>query len=183
MQRIAVVGNAGSGKSTLARRLADGLGLRHVELDAIFHQPGWQPLPEATFRARVEDAVRADRWVVCGNYGAVRDLVWPRADTIVWLDLPRRVVTPRIVRRSVVRAITRRELWNGNREEWRNLLSADPERSIVLWSITQHATNRAGYRRRLLDDPPQDVEVVHLRSPGAVRRWLRATLSAARPAG
>lgn len=180
MRRVAVVGNSGSGKSTLARRLASLLGAPHLELDAVFHQPGWQPLPEAEFRARVAAVVAGERWVADGNYGAVRDLVWERADTIVWLDLPRRTVTPRIVRRSLVRAVTRRELWNGNREEWRNLLSLDPQRSIVLWSVTRHGEHRAKYGRRLLEDPPPHVAVVHLRSATQVRRWWRELSSPGR---
>lgn len=180
MQRVAVVGNSGSGKSTLARELADGLGLVHVELDAIFHQPGWTPLPEPEFRDRVAELVAGDRWVVDGNYGAVRDLVWSRADTIVWLDLPRRVVTPRIVQRSLRRAIRRQELWNGNREQWRNLLAPDPGRNIVLWSVTRHGEHRSKYRHRLLVDPPSAVDVVHLRSPREVRRWRSGVVSRAR---
>ena len=30
-----------------------------------------------------------ERWVIEGNFGQVRDLVWSRADNVVWLDLPR----------------------------------------------------------------------------------------------
>jgi adenylate kinase family enzyme len=55
------------------------------------------------------------------------DLLWARADTVIWLDLPRRTVMWRVLRRSAVRAITRRELWNGNRDvrHWlTNLASA-----------------------------------------------------------
>ena len=43
VQRLSVVGNSGSGKTTIARRLATGLGIPHLELDAVFHQPDWQP--------------------------------------------------------------------------------------------------------------------------------------------
>jgi hypothetical protein len=38
------------------------------------------PLPVPEFRARVADFTAAPRWVVDGNYSAVRDLVWSRAD-------------------------------------------------------------------------------------------------------
>lgn len=68
MDRIAIVGSPGSGKTTLARALADRLDLSHVELDALFHQPGWEPLPDADFIAAVESATAAERWVTCGNY-------------------------------------------------------------------------------------------------------------------
>jgi adenylate kinase family enzyme len=83
VRRISVVGASGSGKSRLARELAGMLDVPYIELDAIVHQADWVPLPDAEFRARVDAATAADGWVVDGNYGAVRTLVWDRADTIV----------------------------------------------------------------------------------------------------
>ena len=91
MQRVSVVGTSGSGKSTLGAALAKRLGTEFLELDSVFHQPGWVPLPDEEFRRRVGDAVAGERWVVDGNYSSkVRDIVWARADTVVWLDLPKR---------------------------------------------------------------------------------------------
>jgi adenylate kinase family enzyme len=92
VRRVSVVGNSGSGKTRLGRMLAERLGVPFVELDAIFHQAGWQPLPPEEFRARVEAAAAGDGWVIDGNYSTVRDLVWARADTVVWFDLPRLTV-------------------------------------------------------------------------------------------
>ena len=63
MQRIAIVGSPGAGKTTLARELAARLDLTHIEIDAIFHQPGWEPLPDADFIAAIESATAGDRWV------------------------------------------------------------------------------------------------------------------------
>ena len=98
MQRISVIGISGSGKSTLARRLASHLDAPHIELDGIFHQADWTPLPTDEFRARVREHVAGERWVIDGNYTSrVRDLIWDAADTIVWPDLPRRVIFPRLL--------------------------------------------------------------------------------------
>ena len=138
MQRISVVGNSGSGKTTLAAAIAAALGVPHLELDAVFHQPGWQPLETELFRARVEEFVAQDAWVTDGNYSAVRDLVWQRADTVVWIDPPRRVVIWQLARRTLRRMITREELWNGNKESWRYLFCLDPDRSILVWAWTRH---------------------------------------------
>jgi adenylate kinase family enzyme len=172
MRRVAVVGNSGSGKTSLAAALADRLGVRHVELDAVFHQPGWQPLDAAEFRHRVEAETAADGWVIDGNYRAVRDLVWDRADTIVWLDLPRRTVTWQILQRSFLRVARNEELWNGNRERWANLLSLNPERSVIVWSITKHRHYRRQYGEMLANGAYEPATVIRLRSRRAVREFL-----------
>jgi adenylate kinase family enzyme len=174
VRRVVVVGNSGSGKTTLAAELARILQVPHVELDAIYHQPGWTELPTGEYRARVAAALPADAaWVCDGNDSAVRELTWSRADTLVWLDLPRRVVLPRIVARSLGRAARRTDLWNGNRESWRMLLSLhDPEKSVIAWSVTQHNAYRERYRRLPADPQWAHLRFVRLGSPAAVRRWL-----------
>ena len=55
------------------------------------------------FRSRVASVVAGDAWVIDGGYSAVRDLIWPRADTVVWLDYPLTVILPRLVARIVAR--------------------------------------------------------------------------------
>jgi adenylate kinase family enzyme len=97
----------------VAVALAARLGVPYVELDAVFHQPGWTELPIEDFRARVAEAAAGDAWVVDGNYRAVLDLVWARADTAMWLDLPRAVVMRRLVARTARRAVRRAP--SGNR--------------------------------------------------------------------
>lgn len=136
--RVAVHGASGSGKTTLASELAARLGVARTELDRLFHQPGWTELATDEFRSEVSEAVDGPGWVVEGNYRQVRDLVWARAQVIVVLDLPRWLVTARLLRRTVVRSALRSELWNGNRESFRNLLSTDEARNVVLWSWRTH---------------------------------------------
>ena len=90
--RIAVVGTSGSGKTTVARELARRLGVPHVELDALFHGPGWTETPVEEFRRRVASTTEGSGWVMDGNYeSSLGDLVLERADTVVWLDLPCRL--------------------------------------------------------------------------------------------
>src|SRR5512141_2294296 len=99
MNRIAVIGVTGSGKTTFARQLADRIGGLHIELDALHWEPNWIEAPLDVFRERVELTTRSDRWTVDGNYGKVRDIIWGRADTIVWLDYPFLIVLWRLTRR------------------------------------------------------------------------------------
>jgi adenylate kinase family enzyme len=144
--------------------LAQILAVPHIELDAIFHQPGWTPLDDDTFRARVGLATEAPGWVADGSYSVVQDIVWQRADTVVWFDLPYAVVMARTVRRTVWRAVTRKELWNGNRESWPDLFSWKPEKSMVAWSATRHRVDRQRYGAAEHDPSWAGLDFVRLRS-------------------
>ncbi len=172
MRRVSVVGNSGSGKSTLARALAERLGAPYVELDSMHHLPGWTPIDQEEFAAQIGQIVAGDCWVIDGNYSAVQPLVWARADTVVWLDPPRRVVMRRVVRRTITRGVTRRELWNGNRESLRNLLSRDPEQNIVIWAWRNHATYRDRYATAAKDPANEALRFVRIGSPDDARRLL-----------
>ncbi|WP_327010199.1 adenylate kinase [Dactylosporangium sp. NBC_01737] len=147
MRRVSVVGNSGSGKSTLGKALAARLGVPFVELDAIHHLPGWQPIDVTEFRKKVGEITEGDGWVIDGNYSAVRDLVWSRADTVIWFDLPRRTVIRQVLWRTIRRGVTREELWNGNRERLTSLFRLDPEVSLLRWSWTRHQVYRDRYAR------------------------------------
>jgi adenylate kinase family enzyme len=173
VQRISVVGNSGSGKTTVARELAAALGVPQLELDAIFHQPGWQPLEPEAFRQRVDAFTAGQAWVVDGNYSTVRDIVWSRADTVVWLDLPRSLVMRQVVRRTLRRTATRVELWNGNREPWSNLFRFKPEESIIAWAWTRHHTYREHYLAAQADPANGHLDFVRLRTPAEVAAFLR----------
>ncbi len=159
--------------------MARALGAPHIELDGIFHQPGWTPLDDDAFLARVNEATEPTRWVVDGNYSTVRDLVWDKADTVVWFDLPYVTVMARTIRRTVRRTVTRQELWNGNREPWSNLWSFNPEKSIVAWAATRHGV----YRRRYTaaeDDPRwAGLRFVRLRSQRGADAFLAGLTTAA----
>ncbi|MGN8245831.1 toxin [Cellulomonas soli] len=171
-RRIKVVGNTGAGKTTFARALAARLGVPHLELDAAFWGPGWQLVDEADGQATVRRFVSApdaaDGWVVDGNWNRRIGDALP-VELVVWLDYPRRVVMPRVIRRTLGRVVLRRELWHGNRERWRSLLRREPEENIVRWAWTEHDA----YRDRYLDLMAQGtVPVLRLTSPRAARRWL-----------
>ena len=175
-----MVGCSGSGKTTLARALAHALRAPNIELDAIFHQPGWTPLDDDTFKARVTEVTEAARWVVDGNYSTVRDIVWDRADTVVWFDLPFVTVMARTIRRTVRRTVTRQELWNGNKEPWSNLFSFNPEKSIIAWAATQYGVYRDRYGAAEHDPRWAGLQFVRLRSQREADAFLARVTSSAR---
>jgi adenylate kinase family enzyme len=125
LRRVNVKGTSGSGKTTFAQELARRLDLRFVELDALHHGPDWYQPTAEEFRARVLEAMARlpNGWVIDGNYEAkLGDTVIGAADTIVWLDLPLTLKLRRVGRRTRERIRDDVELWNGNKETWRNAL-------------------------------------------------------------
>ena len=175
VQRISVVGNSGSGKTTMANALATALGVPHLELDSVHHQPDWRPLDRQEFRQRVSEFTAGEAWVVDGNYSAVRDIVWARADTVIWLDPPRHRVMRQVVWRTMRRMATGAELWNGNREQWRYLFQRDE--SIILWAWTHHRKYRDKFLAAQADPANAHLAFVRLRSPAESAALVRGAAS------
>ena len=172
-RRVLVAGTSGAGKTTLARRLGVLLELPHTELDALFHGPGWVPRP--SFLADVQGLAGTDAWVTEWQYGDARPVLAPRAELLVWLDLPRALVLRRVVVRTLDRRLHRRPLFNGNVEPSLLTFFTDPEH-IVRWAWSSHP--RTGRRVLELARERPDLPVVRLRSATQVDRWLAGAVSA-----
>lgn len=100
------------------------------------------PKESSEFRRLTAEAIAGDAWIVEGNYSVVRDLLWPRATTVIWMNYGFPVVLYRSFRRTVVRCLTGEPLWHGNRESFRrSFLSKE---SILVWVIsTFHRRRRS----------------------------------------
>jgi adenylate kinase family enzyme len=101
MRRVLVVGCAGAGKTTFARRLAKKLALPVIHLDFHFWRPNWQAPERETWREQVVALAAQPEWVMDGNYSNTYDIRMPRADSLLWLDYPRRVCMRRVVMRMI----------------------------------------------------------------------------------
>lgn len=183
-QRILVLGRTGSGKTTLARELAAAIGVPHVELDALYFGADLSTVPLALLRERTSAAVAGERWVTDGNKSAVRDLVWPRADTVIWLDYPLPVCLWRLGKRavwrtSVIKAQAAQEKAGGTGGTAglpRRLLTA--ARGVVT-ALRSHRGQRRRYPKMFAQAENRHLAVVRLRSPRATRRWLDRIVAAA----
>jgi adenylate kinase family enzyme len=171
MQRIVVAGSTGSGKSTLSRELARRLGAPHVELDALYWDPGWTPAPEPLLRERADAALPPDgRWIVDGNYRMVRDIVWLRADTLLWLDYPLPLIFWRLLKRCLWRGIARVELYNGNRERlWEHFGTRD---SLLLFLLKTHGRRQREILARLSQPEYAHLKLERFRWPAQTQAWL-----------
>lgn len=171
-RRIAIYGNSGSGKTTLGRALGERLGIPFIELDAIVHyRPNWEDRTDDDFRAQVQAALDAspNGWICDGNYGAVRDLILPQADTAIWLRLPFHVVYWRLASRTIWRSLRGAPLWNGNRESLRQTFFSKD--SMLLWGITAWRRSRRSTAEALASIS-HHAKVIVLRTPRDVRELL-----------
>ncbi len=166
-RRVLVAGVSGSGKSTLARRIATRLEIEYVELDALYHGPGWEPRP--TFADDVAALVSREAWITEWQYDAARPLTLARAQLMVWLDLPTRLVLWQLTRRTLGRRVRHEELWNGNVEAPLHTVLTDRDH-ILRWAWrTRH--RYADLDRQLAVERP-DLPVVRLTSHAQAQGWV-----------
>ncbi len=175
--RVLIAGVTGSGKTTLARRVAAMWELRHIEIDGLFHGENWTPRP--SFIDDVRAFAAEDRWVTEWQYTSkgTDEILAPRAQLVIWLDYPYRVVRSRLLRRTIGRSVLRTRMWNDNVEKpiWR-MFSGDPEENIVAWQTktlhkwTERMPDVVREQRHLI--------IVRLRHPRETERWLRTQAEA-----
>jgi adenylate kinase family enzyme len=164
MDRVVIVGAGGAGKSELAREISRRTGLPIVYLDRLYWRPGWEPGPKDEFRRGVDEAVAGERWIIDGNFLSAGDARFERADTVVFLDLPRTLNLARALRRAVRDRGRRRP----------DLPEGCPEGFD--WAFYKWIWNWGR------DDRPQILEklthargtVVDLRSPADVKRYAES---------
>ncbi|REL27827.1 adenylate kinase [Thalassotalea euphylliae] len=160
MQRIVVIGSSCSGKSTFAQQLAEKLNVTYVELDALHWLPNWQERCDDEFRLLVKDAANKTDWVIDGNYAVARDLLWPRATTIIWLNHSFTRVLYRAICRSIMRAATKQRLFAGNVETFRQSFCSKD--SIIWWVLTTFHAKRRNYQKLLAKAAEQGTTIVEL---------------------
>ncbi|MGE5675874.1 MAG: hypothetical protein ACM3XM_18660 [Mycobacterium leprae] len=170
MQRIIVIGSTGSGKTTLAAQLAAKLGLKQIEMDALTWEAGWHPAPIPVFRERVAQAMATDRWVMDGNYGKLRDLTWPAADTVVWLDYSLAVILWRLWWRTLRRVFLRVELWNGNQERF--FTAFFTKDSLFYWALQTYKRHKREFVAAFARPEHAHLQVIHLHTPRETARCL-----------
>jgi adenylate kinase family enzyme len=163
-KRILILGPSGAGKSTLARRIGARLQLPIVHLDAINWNPGWVQTEIGRFRERVAEAASREMWVMDGNYTTHLDLRLPRAEAVIWLDLPRYVYFPRAVLRTI----------RNYGHERDDVGPGCPERIELSffrdWVWTYPARSRARHAA-LLASLPAGIQGITLKSPAEVTKF------------
>ena len=174
--RVIVVGGPGSGKSTVAAEIARRhVGVASLELDSLWWGPDWRPAAAHDFEATLRSHVECQpSWVLDGNYFDVgaKTIAWPAADTLVWLDLPRRAAVGRALRRTGSRILRRTELWGGNRQRL-----SDLRPSSIIGLVRNWPSYGAGIEELVRAGHADHLDVVRLRSQREVDEFVRSLSS------
>jgi adenylate kinase family enzyme len=170
MRRIVVVGTSCSGKTVMAKSIARALGLPHYEIDSLVWLPKWSLPSDEALLAKVDSFTSADRWVIDGVFPEHRNLVWGRADTVVWLNFPLSTVFTRALVRTIKRCISREQLGNHNVETWRRTFLS--RNSQLLWVLKTWRKRRRDYPKIMRRAEFAHIRFVQLRSPGEAQEFL-----------
>lgn len=172
-KRIVVIGTTSSGKSTLAKGLAEKFNLDFIELDALYWEPNWKGAELEVFWKRVETATSSQAWVVAGNYRIVRDLIWHKAQAVIWLDYPFQIVFWRLLTRAIRRAVTQEELWNGNRETFWTHLKLWSQDSLFHWLFKTYWRRKRETPILLAFPEYAHLKLFHFKRPREAREWFK----------
>lgn len=169
-RRFVVVGATGAGKTTLARELALRLSVPYVELDALHWGPNWTEVGDSLFRERTTRATSAVAWAADGNYHQVRDIVWPHAEVVVWLDRPFRTVLRQLTKRIIKRSLGREKIWHDNRESLvKHLFTRE---SLYLWLLKTYWRRKRQFPELFALPKHAHLNVVRLTTRRQASEWL-----------
>jgi adenylate kinase family enzyme len=163
MKRAVVIGSGGSGKSTFSTELGRVTGIPVIHLDREYWRPGWEETPKDEWSQRVGELLACERWIIDGNFGGTREMRMQAADTIIFLDLPRRGCMYRILKRTVkYYGRSRPDMAKGCNER------LDIEFILWVWNYKHHS------RKRLLGELEglSDQRVIILKNQQQVSEFL-----------
>jgi len=169
--KIVIIGTSGSGKTTLAKKLSLVLNSNHIELDSYYHGPNWEQVTADVFEQKVSKVINdSDSWIIEGNYQVVRELIWPKANLIIWLDYPFYIVFIRLFKRTIKRFVTKEVLWNDNTEDFFKQLFT--KKSVLFWAIKTHWKNRKEFQTVLVDSNQYNNKSIRIKRPVEVKELL-----------
>ncbi|MCO5142958.1 MAG: adenylate kinase [Oligoflexia bacterium] len=173
-RRINVIGSSASGKSTIAQLIAKKLELPYLEMDKLFWEPNWKEPKDEVFFSRLSKAIEGSEWVLDGNYNRTLNIKWQRVEAIVWIDYSFFRTFLQAFQRAFIRALHKKELWEGtgNKESFRK--SFFSKNSIILYSIKNYKKMRNRYLELKRDKKYEHIRFIQLRNPKEVNKFIQS---------
>jgi len=171
MKRISIIGIPGTGKTTLSNELSTRLKIPTYELDGIV----WRDTGIASiedFRSATDIITCCETWIVDGTYTKLRDLIWSRCDTVIWLDYSLSLIVWRITKRNIIRMVKRHKLWDGHYMTLsRGFFAAD---SVLRSAIRKWLNHRRKYEALLQQSEYSHVSILRFKKPKDTAIWLES---------
>jgi len=98
-KRIIIVGNSGSGKSYLGKKIAEITDLPLIHLDNEFWKPNWVKTPRDEWIEIQKNLIKAEKWIIEGNYNSTMELRFEASDLVIFLDINRIVCMVSAIKR------------------------------------------------------------------------------------
>ena len=164
MNRIMVIGCCGAGKSTFSKKLHSIAKLPLIHLDQYYWKPDWVATEPPVWEETVRQLAQQQQWIIDGNYGGTMDIRISRADTIIWLDMPRWKCLYRVIKRAL-----------GSDEKVRSDM-AEGCRKRLDWSFIQYVSRFHRVQRPEMREKIKEVgekkTVYHLTSQREMDNFL-----------
>lgn len=164
MKKIMIMGSGGAGKSTLARKLGDRLNLPVFHLDAYMWKPNWT-LSTRAEQQDIQSALMANTaWIIDGNYSGTMDIRIAQADTIIFLDISRRICLYQVIKRYLThRHTVRPDMAEGCKEKI--------DREFLQWVWNYPRDKRPAIMQKL-NHLKNEKQVIILHSPQQIEQWI-----------
>ncbi len=169
MKRVLVIGCGGSGKSTFSIALSRLTGLPVFHLDQYFWKPNWVEASREEWFGACRELIKADNWILDGNYGSTMEMRMERADTIIFLSMPTWLCVFRIIKRRIQ--------YHGRTRP--SITDNCPDR--ITWEFLHYVMRYRITRRpkilKLMAEQASQKTTVVLNTPKEVRQYLESLTS------
>jgi adenylate kinase family enzyme len=161
-KRIAIIGVSASGKSVFSRELGERTNIPVTYVDALMWKPGWNYIGDETTVSKLIEISQKPEWIIEGYIEKeARPAVFENADSIVYLDYPRRVAVWRYIKR-----------WWKHRKDARPELEGSPDRFSFKFLKLVWTKGEAISLERFLAGLSNQGKIIKLTSPRQAKIFL-----------
>lgn len=164
MKRIIIIGPGGAGKSTLAKELGEILKIEVLHLDKLYWQSGWVEPSADEWKNKVEELLKADSWVMDGNFGGTMEMRLAACDTAIFMDFPPAICLYRVLKRRL-------KYRNTNRPDMTEGCNEKVDLEFLGWIWNYRKTKKPKVEK-ILQKFEEEKNIVRLTSPREVKNFL-----------